>query len=163
VLNSEGYGLPDVDVCTNRFEGRNICLGPRVVEEPLLAYNDVQDGSDGILVKVQEAGEEAGTLPGDDTPSQNPARYRPHRPQSAGFQGFVRAVFSRGIDRQWIALPSAIASTDRVSTVKDLLSLQVFYPLRDPRGRCGRYVNDLYGYIGLVQVYEGCCLLISRR
>lgn len=102
MLNSEGYGLPDVDVCTNRFEGRNICLGPRVVEEPLLAYNDVQDGSDGILVKVQEAGEEAGKLPGDDTPSQNPAKYRRHRPQSADFQGFVRAVLSRGIDRQWI-------------------------------------------------------------
>ena len=54
---------------------------------------------------------------------------------------FVRAVLSRGIDRQ------------------DLLSLQVFYPLRDPRGR---YVNDLYGYSSVMRANEGCCQVISR-
>ena len=68
----------------------------------------------------------------------------------------LQAVLPRGIDRQWTV-------TDRVSTVKDLLGLQVFYSLPGPRGRCGRYVNDPYGYIDLVQVNEGCCLVISRR
>jgi hypothetical protein len=66
---------------------------------------------------------------------------------------FVRAVLST------VYQPLGTL-TARVSTVKDLLSLQVFYPLRDPRGR---YVNDLCGYIGRVQVNEGCCQLISRR
>jgi hypothetical protein len=61
------------------------------------------------------------------------------------------------------SLSSALVNTDRVSTVKDLLVLQVFYPLRGARGRCGRYINDLYGYIDIVQVNRACCLLISRR
>jgi hypothetical protein len=53
----------------------------------------------------------------------------------------------------FLELPERVA----LATVKDLLGLQVFHSLRGPRGRCARYVNDLYGYIGIVQVNEGCC------
>src|SRR5215212_12277837 len=74
-----------------------------------------------------------GLLAGDDIPG--------HRRQTVGYRPSSRI-------------------TARLSTAWECGVLQVFHPLRDPRGR---YVNDLDGYIGLVQVNEGCCQFISRR
>src|ERR687897_804073 len=98
---------------------------------------------------------------GEDPWSHEPTKYRPHRPrrlQCGNLQEF-RAVDTtlRYRPREDYYRPPL-----GVSTAKDLLGLQVFYPLHGPRGRCGRYVNDLYGYIGVVQVNEGCCQVISR-
>jgi hypothetical protein len=89
-----------------------------------------------------------------DPLARDSAKYRPHRPHHphAVPMGFWRAIQLLAIAREW-----------RVSTAPDLLGLLVFRILFDDRGRCGRYVNDLYGYIGVVRVYEGCCQVISRR
>jgi hypothetical protein len=48
------------------------------------------------------------------------------------------------------------------STVTDFPGLQGFHSLRGPRGRCGRYLDGIYGYISFVQVKESCCQIISR-
>src|SRR5215212_1996583 len=61
------------------------------------------------------------------------------------------------------SLPSATVSTDHVSPAKECGFLQGFHLLRGPRGRCGRYINDLHGYTSIVQVNEGCYQAISRR
>jgi|SRR5215211_88487 hypothetical protein len=53
-------------------------------------------------------------------------------------------------------LPTAPISTDRVSTVKDLLGLQVFHLLNESRGRCGWYLDGLYGYISVMQANGAC-------
>jgi hypothetical protein len=74
---------------------------------------------------------------------------------------FVLAVLSWGIDRQWTV-------TDRHGKYRppidrqDLLRLQVFHPLRGPRGRCGRYLDGLYGYISLMLANGACYQIISR-
>jgi hypothetical protein len=96
----------------------------------------------------------------------NVAKYRPHRPHHC-YCGRLQDFHAVGIlhnyhARRWLYRPQFI-DIDRVSTVKDLLRLQDFHLLNDSRGRCGRYVNDLYGYIGVVQVNEGCYQAISRR
>jgi hypothetical protein len=36
------------------------------------------------------------------------------------------------------------------------------FPSNGHRGRCGRYVNDFYGYISVMRANEACCQIISR-
>jgi hypothetical protein len=78
-------------------------------------------------------------------------------------RAFLRLILHSAIEpRRRLYRPQFI-DIDRVSTVKDLLGLQIFHLLNDSRGRCGRYFNDLYGYIGVVRVNEDCYQAISRR
>ena len=44
VVDYERYGLPDMDVCIGRFEGRSMELGPRVVSDPRRSFNGVRGG-----------------------------------------------------------------------------------------------------------------------
>jgi hypothetical protein len=94
------------------------------------------------------------------------ARYRPHRlhpHQCAGLQDFLAVDTTlRYRPRRRLYRPQLV-DIARASTVKDLLGLQGSYSLRGPRGRCGRYLDVLYGYISLVQANEACCRVISRR
>lgn len=54
-----------------------------------------------------------------------------------------------GHRRQTVGYRPSSGITARLSTAWERGVLQVFHPLRDPRGR---YIKNLYGYIGLVQV-----------
>ena len=74
----------------------------------------------------------------------------------------VRLTMLCFTDRQWTVTDRRRDYRPR-STVTDLLGWQGFHAPLVHCSRCGRYVNDLYGYIGLVQVNEGCYQAISRR
>jgi hypothetical protein len=60
----------------------------------------------------------------------------------------------------------SIARISQIATaapMSEIVGFADFLGLQRVRGRCGRYVNDLYGYIGVVQVNEGWYQAISRR
>ena len=40
--------------------------------------------------------------------------------------------------------------------------LRVFLPFNDGRGRCGRYLDGLYGYISVMQANGVCCYITWR-
>src|SRR5215212_12227544 len=64
---------------------------------------------------------------------ENPAKYRlyrPHRPQSAYFQGFRAGGTITGYRPPVDRYRPQLVDIDCASTVKDLLRLQVFHPLR---------------------------------
>jgi hypothetical protein len=64
-------------------------------------------------------------------------------------------------DRQWTVTDRRLNYRPR-STVTDLLGLQVFDAPLVHCGRCGRYVNDLNGYISVMRANQACCRVISR-
>jgi hypothetical protein len=74
---------------------------------------------------------------------------------------FVRAVLSRSIDRQWTITDRSRKYRPQ-STVTDLLGLQVFDAPLVHCGRCGRYLDGLYGYISIMQANGACCQIIPR-
>jgi hypothetical protein len=73
-------------------------------------------------------------------------------PAKSWFPGLSCGRYYHGVSTASGPLPTARASTARSSTAWNYGVLQVFYPPSISCSRCGRYVNDLYGHIGLVQV-----------
>jgi hypothetical protein len=72
--------------CRSRFEGSQHLVRPQAAESPILSYKDVQSGFERILLVSKRRRSDRDPL------SQDPAKYRPHRPhryQYSDLQDFL--------------------------------------------------------------------------
>ena len=157
-----GSGYPDLGVCTSRFYGSLHPVSPAGSSRGCSSVAGTFTTA--LRTPWASGGYDKSTFDVDHNQNMRKDTDRTARiaVSVAICRTFSRSVLAIILTRvgDSIARISRIATADPTSEIGGFAGL---LGLQRQRGRCGRYRDGLYGYIGVVQVNEGCCQVILRR